>query len=275
LIGGQPAARATDMAVCAGGPDVIAKGSPTVMIGYLMAARLTDMTVHGGVITAPGCPTVMIGESGSGGAGGGAGAGGAGAAGGTQVGLMNGMPIVRMPDGTIKIGKGLIIKGDPAFQSKVLADLGKIAGTPTGAKLLSSIENSGKTVTIVKTSGGNTENADNFNNGLRKADGTPGPGSNSTVKFNPDKTQIGDGSEPWMNRPTSVGLGHELIHAAHDANGTTEYDHSNPSKSPQNYETQTVGLKDTKNGAPVDYSGNDFTENKLRKDLGEPERPRY
>jgi type VI secretion system secreted protein VgrG len=185
------------------------------------------------------------------------------------------MPVVRQPDGSIKVGNGLIIKGDPAYQAKVLADLQTIAGTPTGTKLLSDIDKSGKTVTIQKTTGGNSENADNFNDGLRKADGTPGPGSNSTVDFNPDKTQIGDGSEPWMTRPTAVGLGHELIHAAHDANGTTEYDSSNPGKSPQNYETQDVGLKDTKNGAPVDYSGNDYTENKLRKDLGQPERPRY
>jgi uncharacterized Zn-binding protein involved in type VI secretion len=48
------------MAVCAGGPDVIAKGSLTVMIGYMPAARMGDLTVHGGVIVM-GMPTVMIG----------------------------------------------------------------------------------------------------------------------------------------------------------------------------------------------------------------------
>ena len=65
LIGGAPAARATDMATCVGPPDSIAKGSPTVLIGYLMAARVGDPTLHGGAITM-GCPTVMIGEVGSG-----------------------------------------------------------------------------------------------------------------------------------------------------------------------------------------------------------------
>lgn len=65
LIGGMPAARVTDMAVCAGGPDVIAKGSPTVLIGNMMAARMGDLTVHGGVIVM-GMPTVMIGEMGMG-----------------------------------------------------------------------------------------------------------------------------------------------------------------------------------------------------------------
>ncbi len=33
IIGGQPAARVTDMAVCTGPPDVILSGCPTVLIG--------------------------------------------------------------------------------------------------------------------------------------------------------------------------------------------------------------------------------------------------
>jgi uncharacterized Zn-binding protein involved in type VI secretion len=60
LIGGLPAARVTDMATCVGPPDVIAIGSPTVMINGLMAARMGDQTAHGGVIIL-GCPTVIIG----------------------------------------------------------------------------------------------------------------------------------------------------------------------------------------------------------------------
>ena len=60
LIGALPAARVSDMAVCAGGPDVIAKGSATVLIGSMPAARIGDMTAHGGVIVM-GCPTVLIG----------------------------------------------------------------------------------------------------------------------------------------------------------------------------------------------------------------------
>lgn len=60
LIGYLPAARATDMCVCTGPPDVIAKGSGTVLIGYMPAARMGDTTVHGGTIV-KGDPTVMIG----------------------------------------------------------------------------------------------------------------------------------------------------------------------------------------------------------------------
>ena len=60
MIGFLPAARMGDMATCIGPPDVIVKGSMTVMIGGQPAARMGDQTAHGGVIVA-GCPTVMIG----------------------------------------------------------------------------------------------------------------------------------------------------------------------------------------------------------------------
>jgi uncharacterized Zn-binding protein involved in type VI secretion len=63
LIGFLPAARITDMLTCVGPPDIIAMGSPTVLIGGLMAARIGDPTAHGGVIVL-GCFTVMIGEAG-------------------------------------------------------------------------------------------------------------------------------------------------------------------------------------------------------------------
>jgi uncharacterized Zn-binding protein involved in type VI secretion len=71
-----PAARVTDMHTCpmvtgvvphVGGP-ILPPGAPTVLtvlIGNLMAARLGDPTVHGGVIIL-GEMTVMIGEVGMG-----------------------------------------------------------------------------------------------------------------------------------------------------------------------------------------------------------------
>jgi uncharacterized Zn-binding protein involved in type VI secretion len=68
MIGFMPAARVGDMAVCAGPPDAIAMGSMTVMIGNMQAARMGDLTVHGGTIVM-GCPTVIIGDVGMGGAG--------------------------------------------------------------------------------------------------------------------------------------------------------------------------------------------------------------
>ena len=65
---GMPASRLTDMHVCpmvtgiiphVGGP-IVAPGCPTVLIGKLPAARLGDLTAHGGTIVL-GYPMVLIG----------------------------------------------------------------------------------------------------------------------------------------------------------------------------------------------------------------------
>ncbi len=72
LIGGQPAARVTDMHTCplvtggvphVGGP-ILPPGSPTVLIGGLPAARVGDLLTCAGppdTIIPPGMPTVIIG----------------------------------------------------------------------------------------------------------------------------------------------------------------------------------------------------------------------
>ncbi|MEZ4302131.1 MAG: PAAR domain-containing protein [Polyangiaceae bacterium] len=65
IIGFMPAARQGDMAVCVGPPDSVQQGSSTVLIGNKPAARLGDPMSHGGTIVL-GCPTVLIGSSGQG-----------------------------------------------------------------------------------------------------------------------------------------------------------------------------------------------------------------
>ena len=62
LIGWMPAARVGDKAVCVGPPDTISQGEPSVKIGNKDAARLGDSTQHGGKITM-GCLSVIIGSS--------------------------------------------------------------------------------------------------------------------------------------------------------------------------------------------------------------------
>jgi uncharacterized Zn-binding protein involved in type VI secretion len=92
LIGGMPAARVTDMHVCPmlnpGVPPpphvgmIISMGAPTVLIGGMPAARQGDMVACAGPPDSilMGCPTVMIGTGGAGGGGGGAGSSGAASA---------------------------------------------------------------------------------------------------------------------------------------------------------------------------------------------------
>lgn len=60
LIGALPAARISDMAVCVGPPDTIVQGSATVITSGMPQARIGDMTAHGGAITL-GCFTVIVG----------------------------------------------------------------------------------------------------------------------------------------------------------------------------------------------------------------------
>jgi len=61
LIGGMPAATLGSMCTCVGPPDSIVIGSTGVLLCGKPAARMGDMTAHGGTIVV-GCPTVLIGE---------------------------------------------------------------------------------------------------------------------------------------------------------------------------------------------------------------------
>jgi uncharacterized Zn-binding protein involved in type VI secretion len=49
-----------DIVLCVGPPDVIAMGSPLVLINGQPAARMMDITAHGGMIVL-GMPTVLVG----------------------------------------------------------------------------------------------------------------------------------------------------------------------------------------------------------------------
>ena len=60
LIQGLPAAVVGTQCACAGPPDVIVQGSTSVLIGGMPAARVGDLTAHGGSIVM-GCVTVEIG----------------------------------------------------------------------------------------------------------------------------------------------------------------------------------------------------------------------
>lgn len=227
FIGMLPAARMSDMAVCVGPPDVIAKGSFTVIIGKKPAARMLDNCAHGGVIVA-GCPTVLIGDSGS---------------------SIAGMPVVVNADGTVSIGKAIVINStDPEYIAHVLADLATIGATPEGQRQLADLDSSGHTITIqpftppagaaanaAATAGTGTfadlQNAhaagapvfDGAGNRGNDAAGNQligtGNGTDSTVDYNPT-----DWPDPTTRTqaPGDVLLMHELEHANHNAQGTAD-----------------------------------------------------
>lgn len=274
------------------GPGLVIDGSPTVLINGLPACRLGDT-----ILEAFGPPdkiikgevTVLIGNGAGGGGGGGGGAAGpagserkspAGADAKREEDAKRQALLDGIKDGTSNIK----VEGDEDFKKKTYEALDRLSQTPTGLALLQELEKSGKPVTIKQTppGKGNTENADKWNDGLYDRDnGKPGPGTGSTVLFNPDRDKLN--GEDWHERDPAIGLGHELIHSYHDANGTTdgrpdvEYTDADGNKqSAPGYELQTVGLGE--------YKDEPFTENALREDFdtlgvsskgSEAQRPRY
>ena len=60
IIAGVPAATIGSMCVCVGPPDSVILGSFTTFLCSKPAARMGDMTAHGGAIVL-GAPTVLIG----------------------------------------------------------------------------------------------------------------------------------------------------------------------------------------------------------------------
>lgn len=285
LIGMLPAATVGDMCVCVGPPDTIAMGSPTVYIGGKMAARMGDPTTHGGMITM-GCPTVIIGESGSGGA---SGAGGGGF-GNTEnllgiaiaVAVVVGVVIlvVVSQSDTEKYSDGITLKGDKAYRDAMRKHLDALKATPTGKKIIDELDRqgrAGKGVTIKHDKGedpGCSASSDRFAaatsvdpaTGKMKVD-TPGKGTSSVIDFpadfseHPDLQNYADGSP---GPPLAVPLGHEMIHAVHNGDGTNlrkEVYTGDPIVPTSNHEeAQTMGI------GP--YSGDPMTENALRNDFG-------
>jgi type VI secretion system secreted protein VgrG len=242
LIGMLLAARITDMAMCVGPPDTIVKGSATVLTMKLLQARVMDNCAHGGMLVM-GCFTVLVGEQGP--------------SPGLSPAMATLMASIAMGQPPITIG------GDAAFQEATLMALSKLALTPTGEGLLASLAASGRTTNIVPTAGGNSQ-SDNGPGGYQNADGTPGAGCDTTVSWNPNRTVVPPGTEPWQTRDPAIGLGHELIHADHATHGNNENGSSNYNdlngnpRNANNDEQQAVGL----NG-----KGGPYTENGLRRDF--------
>jgi RHS repeat-associated protein len=130
----------------------------------------------------------------------------------------------------------------------------------TGTNLIRTLNKKGpdvKTTTIDITTGGNKTTGAVSNANL-KADGTANTGEDATVLFNPDKTTGGLDEEGSRERPTEIGLGHELIHAKNRNTGTRE--------------TGSSGKTDP-DGSGTTLSNEELStrvqENKLRKEQGE------
>jgi hypothetical protein len=139
---------------------------------------------------------------------------------------------------TQAVGPAITVEGTPEFVRATMENIDLLRATPVGRGTIAEIEATGRSVTIVYTDdqNGYAEALDRYNATVRP-DGTPGEGSDVRVWFNPD-----------FHVPAVV-LGHEFLHAMHQAQGTLSLDP----------ELQAIGLNE--------YEDDLLTENRLREEL--------
>jgi hypothetical protein len=172
-----------------------------------------------------------------------------------------------------------IIKGTEEFVEKVRSHLDSIASITIGERLLESLAQSGRSITIVPDKRANDARPDNYRaavapgkvlkwkdaSGKERAIRGNGAGSDTTIKYNPHLSSIGS-NEAWQRQPPAIWLAHELIHADDAAYGRMDPEYRDGIR---NYERQAIGLPP--------YDEKQFTENKIRAAWSEPQplRPRY
>ncbi|TQF16796.1 alkaline phosphatase [Myxococcus llanfairpwllgwyngyllgogerychwyrndrobwllllantysiliogogogochensis] len=172
------------------------------------------------------------------------------------------------------VGTSVTVKGDANFQARVQSDLEALESLPVGRELLSGLDASGRSTTIRETSGGDSASPTNDDDSWLRPDGTPGPGSDATIRYNPTDTEYYEGDESWQVKPPVTTLFHELVHGYNYATGTRapgETDGVN------NRELAAVGLPYDHDGdaSTPDIRPSHPTENKLREQLGLTPRPEY
>jgi hypothetical protein len=175
------------------------------------------------------------------------------------------------------------------FAEAVQADLQAIYNTPTGRKLIESLQASGKKFPIAyeNTNGAAFPNFPGDPYGLRgpnwepaffNEEGTaPGAGLVMNIGYNPFRETVVNADEVWHTRPPGVGLAHELIHAEQAVYGRMVRGKApNPKgkaatqpATAHAYELETVGVPP--------YNTYALSENKIRSEWNPPQtlRTRY
>lgn len=184
------------------------------------------------------------------------------------------------------VGTSVEVEGSPEFQARVESDLDALRSIPSGREMLSALDASGHKTTIVQQApeDGNKARPTNRANAELRDDGTPGPGTDATILYHPERSVLGGGAEDWMVRPPMIGLFHEMVHAYNYVTGTLP-------KGETHQDAHGVhGAADVNNseraavGLPYDHDGDPRTpmitadqpnENQLREELGLPPRPHY
>ena len=109
------------------------------------------------------------------------------------------------------------------FKAKMLGCFGSLMSMPGGRALVVGLVNGSQTVTIGPTSTRRVASANRGAGSLENPDGTAGAGGSSTIRFDADLTDTSimtfDSAGGEHAAPVWLILGHELIHAQHNAAG--------------------------------------------------------
>jgi hypothetical protein len=202
---------------------MLVQGAMTVLINGLPFVRLGDLTAHGGTVVV-GAVTVEVGDE-----------------------------IFKPP-------RNFRLKGPMSFRNKVVRDLVVLAGTPSGKRLLDRLEASGQKIDVVPEA--NPHNS--FCAPASWADATAGKPTGSTVQYNPEVAiHAYDSAHNLITMPPQVVLGHELVHALNNADGTHRMgtDPAPPASQPHIEEEEASAI------GTGSHSADAVTENAMRSDL--------
>ncbi len=132
---------------------------------------------------------------------------------------------------TLKDGKGQLVISEkdwngvdhPGFGAKFLLACGQLMSRPLGRELLVGLINGSQLVTVQPSESRMIAAARRGAGTEEKADGTAGPGGTTTIRFDDDfddkRVEVFDKDGKQIPEPLFIALGHELIHAKHNAAG--------------------------------------------------------
>jgi hypothetical protein len=175
--------------------------------------------------------------------------------------------------GVTKYSDAILIDGGEGFRNRTKEALDNLSKTKVGKAVLDKLNALGadKPTTIVyyPQDAAQATNDDaygkNPNEKGGRVDVTPNKGSGAKVFYDPYHTPTDAAQNPCPSGGPEVALGHELIHAVHDAQGTNRaaVPYTAIESGTENHEeAATIGL-----GA---YAKDPMTENALRRELGVP-----
>jgi uncharacterized Zn-binding protein involved in type VI secretion len=260
LVDGREVIRVGDFGLCGADMDIVMEGAATFVVCGLPVARVDDKMMHGGVIL-EGSQNMIIGGP------------------------------------TFALPSNITIDGTPKFKSKTICDMYFLSTTNTGQEIFDRLAKTGQPVCIEErptglpsTKATSKKGPLGEDDGLGKADPDDTGRSDqrsyqptgSNIKYNPDEKGCWvEGPDGKMAEPPQVGLAHELVHAVHNGEGTSEgpYEEAStigyelpPEKEKQRKEAQNrvVQAQHRKK-----FSEDTPTENDFRDELGLPRRKSY